>query len=210
MKKQLELLIPTVDMIAKTFGNDCEVVLHDVEDLEHSVVYIANSHVTDRKIGQSFNHYVSKILLKDNYDEDQFSNYYFYSNNGKLIKSSTSLIRDENDEIIGAICINMDTTKITQQIDWLNTMIPNLNKEEMIPDKKYKDRHISDLLDDIIDNVVLNKDIATLSRREKINLVNSLDKQGVFLMKGAIDKVAERMGISKVTIYSYIDELRSN
>ena len=35
-----------------------------------------------------------------------------------------------------------------------------------------------------------------------------MDDKGVFLIKGAIDKVAERLNISKVTVYSYLDEIK--
>jgi predicted transcriptional regulator YheO len=35
-----------------------------------------------------------------------------------------------------------------------------------------------------------------------------MDEKGVFLVKGAIEKVAASMGLSKVTIYSYLDEIR--
>ena len=61
----------------------------------------------------------------------------------------------------------------------------------------------------LVGNVVGNIDISTLDRKEKIKIDHKLEKQGEFLMKGAVDKVAECMKISKVTIYSYIDELRS-
>ena len=36
-----------------------------------------------------------------------------------------------------------------------------------------------------------------------------MEQKGIFLVKGAIDKVALRMGISKVTVYSYLDEIRN-
>lgn len=208
MKKQIKLHIPIAEMIADTFGDDCEVVLHDIQNLEHSVVYVVNGHVTGRKVGQGLNHYVSKVILQKKYNKDQFSNYYFYSSDGRLIKSSTAILRDDSNSIIGVICINMDTTKITKQIEWLNMMIPNLSNEERVSDSQFRNKHIVELLDEIIDSVVENKDISTLTRKEKINLVRQLEKQGVFLMKGAINKVADSMGISKVTIYSYIDALR--
>lgn len=35
-----------------------------------------------------------------------------------------------------------------------------------------------------------------------------MDDKGVFLIKGAIDKVAERLNISKVTVYSYLDKIK--
>ena len=35
-----------------------------------------------------------------------------------------------------------------------------------------------------------------------------MDDKGIFLVKGAIDKVAACMGLSKVTIYGYLDTVR--
>ena len=35
-----------------------------------------------------------------------------------------------------------------------------------------------------------------------------MDEKGIFLVKGAMDKVASMMGVSKVTIYSYLDEVK--
>ncbi len=42
---------PVVKGIAKTFGKNCEVVLHDTTDPYHSIVAIENPHVTERGIG---------------------------------------------------------------------------------------------------------------------------------------------------------------
>lgn len=36
-----------------------------------------------------------------------------------------------------------------------------------------------------------------------------MEKKGVFLIKGSIDKVKEKMNISKVTVYSYLDEIKN-
>jgi len=44
----LESLKPVVDGIATMFGKNCEVVLHDLRNLERSIVAIANGHVTGR------------------------------------------------------------------------------------------------------------------------------------------------------------------
>jgi predicted transcriptional regulator YheO len=38
--------------ITGNFGENCEVVIHDLtEDEEHSIIYIENGHVTGRKVG---------------------------------------------------------------------------------------------------------------------------------------------------------------
>ena len=35
-----------------------------------------------------------------------------------------------------------------------------------------------------------------------------LEEKGIFLMKGSVEKAAEELGVNKVTIYSYLDEIR--
>ena len=45
--------VPLARMLAQTFGQDCEVVLHDLDCPEHSVVHVENPYVTGRKVGQS-------------------------------------------------------------------------------------------------------------------------------------------------------------
>ncbi|VTR50870.1 two-component response regulator involved in C4-dicarboxylate transport [Actinobacillus pleuropneumoniae] len=52
------------DMLVETFGKSCEVVLHDLNRPEHSVVYVAGD-VTHRKPGQNFDHLVKEVMLSD-------------------------------------------------------------------------------------------------------------------------------------------------
>lgn len=46
--------VSIADMLTQTFGSDCEVVLHDLNDPEHSVVYVSNGTVTGARPGDSF------------------------------------------------------------------------------------------------------------------------------------------------------------
>jgi predicted transcriptional regulator YheO len=39
--------------------------------------------------------------------------------------------------------------------------------------------------------------------------VSFLNEKGLFLIKGAIDELASSLKVSKVTIYGYLDELKS-
>ena len=47
----IESLKIVVDAIARTFGPRCEVVLHDLRDLDRSIIKIENGHVTGRSVG---------------------------------------------------------------------------------------------------------------------------------------------------------------
>ncbi|EDS11319.1 helix-turn-helix domain-containing protein [Anaerotruncus colihominis] len=107
------------------------------------------------------------------------------------------------------MCINIDTTKISQQIEWLQSLMPG-SEENAAPAEVSQEEltHVSEIVTDLIDKIIGNKDMARLRREEKLELIRFMDQRGIFLLKGAVDHVGSRMGISRVTVYSYIDEVR--
>ncbi|MFD1779350.1 transcriptional regulator [Fredinandcohnia salidurans] len=212
MNSILEQYMPVAEVIAKTFGNDCEVVLHDLTVPQSSVVYTVNNHVTGRNVGQSFNHLITEVLLSQNFTNDYSANYYFHTDDGRLIKSSTLLIRDQVKKVIGALCINIDTTRITENINYLSSLIPqhpdqpsNLNHQQK---KMHETEHIQEIANDLIDKIIGNKPVEQLRRDEKVEMVRFMEQKGIFLIRGTIDRVAEKLNISKVTVYSYIEEIK--
>ena len=52
--------------------------------------------------------------------------------------------------------------------------------------------------------------LADLSRTDKQAAVRMLDDQGAFLLRKSIDDVAERMGVSRITIYNYLTAIRGS
>lgn len=213
MNSFVQQYIPIADVIAKTFGSDCEVVIHDLTIPQNSVVYTVNNHVTGRKIGQSFNHLITDVLLSQNFTNDYSANYYFHTEDGRLIKSSTVLIRDQDKKVKGALCINIDTTKITENINWLNSLLPqvpdNLTDTTSLQlEKSYEMDHISEVANELIDKIIGNKAVDNLRRDEKVEMIRFMEQKGIFLIRGTIDRVAEKLKISKVTVYSYLDEIK--
>ncbi|THE10532.1 transcriptional regulator [Bacillus timonensis] len=207
-----EQYIPVAEVIAKTFGHDCEVVLHDLTVPQSSVVYTVNNHVTGRQVGQSFNHLITDVLLSQNFTNDYSANYYFHTEDGRLIKSSTLLIRNPDKKVIGALCINIDTTRITESINWLSSLLPQ--NPDLPPNQHYQrdqtneTEHIQEIAHDLIDKIIGNKPVEKLRRDEKVEMVRFMEQKGIFLIRGTIDRVAEKLNISKVTVYSYIEEIK--
>ena len=124
VKPALMPYVPIAQMLVQTFGSDCEVVLHDLDCPAHSVVYVENPSVTGRKVGDSFDQLVRQVILSDELKEDFVANYYFTAPNGKRIRSSSLLIKDAGGRLTGALCINLDTTKVTEQIAFLQSFLP--------------------------------------------------------------------------------------
>jgi len=207
IRQELAAYVPLADMLVKTFGQDCEVVLHDLGQPEHSVVYVANPQVTGRKVGENFDHLVRQVILSSELAEDYVVNYYFTAANGKEIRSSSLLIRDAAGKLVGALCINLDTTRLKAQLEYLWSFLP-LPSGEKAWKKAQASQRVEDMVLSLIDNILAGCDVETLSREERIEKIRFMEQKGIFQMKGSIDQVAQKLGITKVTVYSYLDEVR--
>ena len=208
IKKELLPYIPLAQMLVQTLGQDCEVVLHDLDNPAHSVVYVENPSVTGRKIGESFDQLVKQVILSDELTENFVANYYFTAPNGKYIRSSSLLIKDGNGHLTGALCINLDTTKLSGALSFLQSLLPPEPKKAAEPETTAAGAHVSVMIENLMDNILKGADAQSLSREERLEKIRFMDEKGLFLMKGSVDKAAEKLGVGKVTIYSYLDEVR--
>ena len=101
-----------VKALAIQFGSTCEVVLHDLtgDDLDHTIIAIENGHISGRSIGDG----PSKIALEAIHDAEETHSdklsYLTKTRDGKILKSSTIFLRDENGKAIGVLAINNDIT----------------------------------------------------------------------------------------------------
>ena len=207
IKKELTPYIPLAQMLVQTFGPDCEVVLHDLDTPAHSVVYVENPSVTGRTVGESFDQLVKQVILSDELKENFAANYYFTAPNGKYIRSSSLLIKDEAGHLTGAMCINLDTTRLSQSLEFLKTLLPPEPKKQEALEAQ-KDAHVSVMIENLMDNILGGADAEKLSREKRLEKIRFMDEKGLFLMKGSAQMAAEKLGVGKVTIYSYLDEVR--
>jgi predicted transcriptional regulator YheO len=203
----LERFIPFVHGIADTFGSNCEVVLHDFSNLSNSIIAIANGHVTGRDVGSPMTEYSLKVVNKGDTDHN-IINYTGKSFDGKVLKSSTFFIKDDEGVTIGCYCINMDLTEFYAARKVLDEIMKI--ETETKHTEEIGTNRVNDVLNEIVLKTVENagKPIAYMSKEEKVQIVKNLNDQGAFLIKGAIDYVAMVLCVSRYTIYNYLDEIR--
>lgn len=67
--------------------------------------------------------------------------------------------------------------------------------------------HLATTLDQLIEEVerTIGKPVGGMTRAEKQQVVHFLDKRGVFLMRRAVEDVAGRLGVTRFTIYNYLE-----
>lgn len=195
--------------IASQFGPDCEVVIHDLktEKPEHSIIYIINGHVTHRDVGDGLSHAVLEVIRNTengNPVPEDHTGYLTKTSDGKILKCSTSYIHDNDGSLHYVFCINYDITKLTMIESALHSLIAPENKE-----KKPKEitHSVNDLLEHLIEESValVGKPVALMNKEDKVNAIQFLNDSGAFLITKSGDKVANYFGISKYTLYSYID-----
>ena len=195
--------------LADYLGSGYELVLHSLADLDHSVIAIFNGHYTGRKIGSPVTDLALQMLsqLEEQKGRDYIT-YFAKNKNDQPLKCTTTVIRGEHGRAIGLLCINF----------YLNTPFQSLlrdftNTENLVnPDEHVSEAFVSNT-DDLIDstletarNAVMRDSTISASNKNK-EIVAILYEKGIFNLKDSVITVAEKLGISKNTVYMHLRNL---
>ena len=197
-----------MDGFGQILGSNCEIVLHALEDPSRSVVKIANGAVTGRSVGSPMTDFGMQIVHNaESLESDVVGVYHTKSNRGTPLKSVTVLIRNPRGKPIGMLCINMDLA--VPLADFARDLLSSTQPAEETAVEHFP-LNASDLVSSTLEEALAE---ATrdrrLSTREKNRLVVAqLHRRGVFRVKGAVDIVARKMGVSRYTVYNYLREAR--
>ena len=210
----LESLVMIAHGIARQFGNDCEVCIHDLQanDLEHTICYIINGHVSGRKIGDGASKIVLATLeaLKKGDNVSDHLGYRTHTSDGRILKSSTIFLKDESGKYRFILGINHDMTNFINAQSALSNVVENI---ETTGEDIYGQIPLSvnDLLDNLIEQSVklVGKTPALMTKDEKVKAIKFLQDAGAFLITRSGDKISQFFGISKFTLYSYIDQAKA-
>ena len=202
--KKLELLRQLADGIAAQFGSKCEVVIHDVTAMDHSIVYIVNGHVSGRKVGDGGSRVViEQAIQADAQPRDELC-YLTRTPDGKILKSSSIYIRNSRGTVTGIFSINYDVTGLMMLRHDVDSILDMGGTRQREPERII---NVNDVLDELIEQSValVGKPVALMNKEDKIRAIQFLNQSGAFLVTKSGDKVARYFGISKYTLYAYID-----
>ena len=205
----LQFLFQLAKGISRQFGPNCEVVVHDLDsnDPNSSIVAIENGHVTGRKVGDGPSHVVLEALRSGRENLTDHLSYLARTKDGKILKSSTIYVRDDDGEAIGIFAINYDITLMLAMEENLKQFTAT-DQDQREPERI--SRNVGDLLDELIEQSVkiVGKPVALMTKEDKVKAIQFLNETGAFLITKSGDKVCKFFGISKYTLYSYIDEAK--
>lgn len=192
--------------LASQFGSDCEVVIHAIDggSVKHSIVAIENGHVTGRKIGDGPSRVVLEQLKEGNSPDDHLS-YFTKTADGKILKSSTVYLKNDSGKVEAIFSINYDISRLSMLSGAVSEII---SSPESDSDPQPIVQNVSDLLDDLIERSVrlVGKPVSLMTKADKVQAIRFLNQSGALLVTKSGDKIAKYFGISKYTLYSYLDE----
>jgi predicted transcriptional regulator YheO len=202
----LALLHPLLGAIASTFGSRCEVVLHDFRQPDTSIVDLAGN-VTDRHVGGSVSEIGLAIIAAGDDAESQY-NYVTRAPNGRVLRSTTVPLRDRAGHVFGAFCINVDITELR--------MLANVLEEWAGTPEQAQPQEVTfvDDVGEVIDRVIQEEESAAgrpvdrFDKHNRLDILRALELRGVFSLQRSVPRVAEHLGVSRATVYTYLRELR--
>ncbi|BFU62110.1 MULTISPECIES: helix-turn-helix transcriptional regulator [Rodentibacter] len=196
-----------VDGVSALIGGHCEIVLHSLEDIEHSAICIANGHNTNRQVGSPITDLALRSLR--NMQSESVSKPYFTRAKGNvLMKSVTIAIRNKNQRMIGLLCININLDAPVSQ--FIQAFMPVVESDETssVNFASSVEELVSQTIEKTIEEINVDRTLANNNKNRQI--VTSLYEKGIFDIKDAINLVAERLNISRHTVYLYIRQIKQD
>ena len=210
-----------MDMLETQLSVNEEIVLHDLtNDYDHTIVDIRHGHVTNRKVGDCGSNLGLEVLRGTVENGDRY-NYVTHTRDGKILRSSTMFIHDEDRRVIGSICINRDITETIK----LEAMLREDNRYVLpqagpvaapAADERQAQEHetkevffnnINELLEHMLQTALeaVGKPVERMTREDRLRFLKYLDDKGMFVISKSGDRVCEFLGISKFSLYNYLD-----
>jgi predicted transcriptional regulator YheO len=101
-QRLFDLLTRLTKTLGELLGQSTEVVLHDLRQADSTIVAISNPQLTGRKVGDTLDNLGLHLFESHNFDD--MANYETRTKTGKVLRSCSVFVRDDEGQAIGALC----------------------------------------------------------------------------------------------------------
>jgi predicted transcriptional regulator YheO len=206
INRVLELL---VQPLQAAVPQPTEVVLHDLRRIPNTVRAIAGD-VTGRRIGDPpTDKLLERIAAGD------FRNEIGYRSqlpDGRVLRSTTIIYTDEDGQAAAALCLNAD---VSTWVTLRAAMDRHVLGEERTTvqtapqDSEYFPHSVEELSARLVDAAIatVGVPVPQMRKEHKVQVVAELDRRGFFLIRQAAETAAAALGVTRFTIYNYLNDL---
>ena len=198
-----EFLDRTARGIAEMFGTSCETLVHDMGVPTHPILSIYNGHVSGREVGSTMDIMGIGLELDEQAATTDQVNLAATTPDGRQTKSSTFHMIGEGYNL--ALGINFDYTSLV----FANRILVDLmSAQSDLRSALWQPgdaRQLGDLFDQCV--TAVGKPIEALTKRERLKVIALLQERNAFSYRKSVPYVAGRLGVSRYTVYKYLDEV---
>lgn len=200
-----------LDGLSAYLGSAYEIVLHSLEDYEHSAIKVLNGFHTGRTVGAPLTDLAIAKLKQIRLEGENSQGVVYFTRNrkGDPMKSATVPVKGCDGRIIGLLCINFYMN--TSLAELLSTLgAPGaFDGEQAGESPEYFSANSRDLLGSMIarekQRVFEDRSISASAKNKEV--VRHLYERGAFSMKDSVAEVARILGLSKNTVYLHLRNL---
>ena len=207
----IEVYRPIVEFLALFLGSEAEIILADTE----KILLIKHPMDDSRYAGAPISEMQRALIQNPKCNTLPYNiNYRTLSSKGDKMRSATMFIR-EGDVLVGLLTINHNVGELVRIRTYLNTLISGDQDYNVLqvtrPMQTYETLTLSvtEIINQVLEESAIrfNSSPGRLTAHEKLSVIREMDNRGVFLAKGSVMEVAEKLGSSKATIYRYLHQL---
>lgn len=220
INRVLELLVAPLQAAVP---QPTEVVLHDLQRIPDTVRAIAGV-VTGRRIGDPpTDKLLERVAAGDLSHE---IGYRSQLPDGRILQSTTIIYTDKDDRAAAALCLNSDVSAwvtLRAAMDRFvlgheaapaqtqASLAAHRSKSTSAPadSSEYFPHSVEELSGRLVEAALAAVGVPPekMRKEHKVEVVAELDRRGFFLIKQAAETVAAALGVTRFTIYNYLNEV---
>ena len=203
MMHELDKYLSVAEAIAALLRPHVEVVIHDLETgrIRHIVNPLSRrrtgaSSMTEMEVATSLDTSMIGPYRKTNWDKRQ-------------LRSVTAVIRNDANQPIGLLCINLDISAFEGAVAFIRNLIefspaPVLHSNLFKPEWK-------EMAGTILEAYLAANRLTEpgMNRKDHLAVLRLLDEAGIFDRRGSMPYVAQMLALSRSTVYKMLNEIRT-
>ena len=169
----------------------------------HPILSIYNGHVSGRSVGSTVDILGNESELDEEALTTDLVNLYASTPSGQQLKSSTFHMIGEDYNL--ALGINFDYSSLV----YANKILVDLMSADADLKSALWSNADASSLRDILEECVaaVGKPVSVLSKADRLKVIALLRQRNAFSFQKAVPQVAQRLGVSRYTVYKYLSEL---
>lgn len=229
----LDPMLRVLGVVAQMLPLSSEIVVHDFRKLPKSIVWIHGT-VTEREYGDPPTNLLLAHVARGAVND--LLNYNTTMPDGRVLTCSTLILRNSEGTPIGAVCFNNETSDLdhlrararkllrtttaphtdrsdgqgpnppiqtTHTSTTPTTASENLETAEVFP------QSVEDLSEALLNDAVsaVGVPVGRMKKRHKLQVIRNLNDRGFFLLRDGVELSAQRLNVTRFTIYNYMKEI---